>query len=129
MPVRALHHYGQLGLLAPTARSQGGYRLYSPADFQRLRLILFYRAETDREFSAAMAAGGPASGPRAMAAAERHLRHISQWFYDCGYRAHCGLAEMYLADERFTRHCDALAAGLGRYVHDAIIANAGRAAG
>ncbi|WP_037364862.1 MerR family transcriptional regulator [Nakamurella lactea] len=41
--VRRLHHYDEIGLLVPTARSSAGYRLYSPDDLQRLQRILFYR--------------------------------------------------------------------------------------
>ena len=41
--VRTLHHYGQIGLLEPAERSGTGYRLYSDANLERLRHILFYR--------------------------------------------------------------------------------------
>jgi DNA-binding transcriptional MerR regulator len=41
--VRALHHYDQIGLLAPAGRSEAGYRLYSEDDLLRLQQILFYR--------------------------------------------------------------------------------------
>ncbi len=41
--VRTLHHYDQVGLLAPSGRSESGYRLYSPADLRRLQQILYYR--------------------------------------------------------------------------------------
>jgi DNA-binding transcriptional MerR regulator len=41
--VRTLHHYDAIGLLAPSARSPAGYRLYSGTDLRRLRQILFYR--------------------------------------------------------------------------------------
>jgi MerR family transcriptional regulator, thiopeptide resistance regulator len=41
--VRTLHHYDGIGLLAPSARSAGGYRLYSETDLDRLRRVLFYR--------------------------------------------------------------------------------------
>jgi DNA-binding transcriptional MerR regulator len=41
--VRTLHHYHEIGLLAPTVRSPAGYRLYSPEDLRRLRQILLYR--------------------------------------------------------------------------------------
>ena len=41
--VRALHHYDEIGLLAPSGRTESGYRLYSPQDVARLRQILFYR--------------------------------------------------------------------------------------
>lgn len=41
--VRTLHHYDEVGLLPPSGRSEAGYRLYAPADLERLRRILFYR--------------------------------------------------------------------------------------
>lgn len=41
--VRTLHHYDDIGLLVPSARSQAGYRLYSYEDLQRLQQILAYR--------------------------------------------------------------------------------------
>ena len=39
LTVRTLHHYDAIGLLAPSGRSESGYRLYSPADVQRLHGI------------------------------------------------------------------------------------------
>lgn len=36
LSVRTLHHYDQRGLLVPSGRSAGDYRLYSPEDLQRL---------------------------------------------------------------------------------------------
>jgi len=41
--VRTLHHYHQLGLVAPAARSNSGYRLYTVDDLGRLQTVLFYR--------------------------------------------------------------------------------------
>ncbi|HMJ03731.1 MAG TPA: MerR family transcriptional regulator [Conexibacter sp.] len=41
--VRTLRHYDEIGLLPPSGRSEAGYRLYSAADLERLRRILFYR--------------------------------------------------------------------------------------
>lgn len=41
--VRALHHYEEIGLLLPAARSAAGYRLYRREDLLRLQEILFYR--------------------------------------------------------------------------------------
>jgi DNA-binding transcriptional MerR regulator len=72
------------------------------------------------------AAGVPAGDVDAMDAAEAHRRHLTRWFYDCSAAMHRGLAEMYLADPRFTQHYDQVAAGLARYVHDAVLANADR---
>jgi DNA-binding transcriptional MerR regulator len=41
--VRSLHHYDEIGLLTPSARSEAGYRLYSRGDLERLREILVWR--------------------------------------------------------------------------------------
>ncbi|MFJ3231680.1 MerR family transcriptional regulator [Streptomyces sp. NPDC086787] len=41
--VRTLHHYDEIGLLAPGERSHAGHRRYSDADLDRLQQILFYR--------------------------------------------------------------------------------------
>ena len=41
--VRTLHHYDDIGLLVPKARSGGGYRLYSEDDLLRLQQILIGR--------------------------------------------------------------------------------------
>lgn len=43
LTVRALHHYDSIGLLTPSARSDAGYRLYTPADIARLHQILALR--------------------------------------------------------------------------------------
>lgn len=80
----------------------------------------------ERAFADALATGEPADGSRAMDLAEAHRRHISSRFYECDYAMHTGLAEMYLADERFQAHYEELAPGLAKYVHDAIVANSRR---
>lgn len=41
--VRTLHHYDELGLLCPSARSDAGYRLYGQDDVLRLQQILINR--------------------------------------------------------------------------------------
>jgi DNA-binding transcriptional MerR regulator len=94
---------------------------YPKDDWARLK------AESDAGLAAfrdALRAGLPATGPEAMALAESHRGFLNRWFYDCGYDMHRGLAQMYVADERFSAVYDAVAPGLARYVHDAIIANA-----
>jgi MerR family transcriptional regulator, thiopeptide resistance regulator len=235
----SVHHYDEIGLLAPSERTAAGYRRYGPADLQRLQQILYYRelgfgleeiaviladpgtgaeehlrrqhrllrdqisrhqamvsaiekemearqmgialtpeeqleifgenhhgaeyaaeaeqrwgdtdayrqsqrrtaaytkedwvaikAETDageRAFVEVMRSGAQPGSEAAMARAEAHRQGIVKWFYDCGYDMHRCLAEMYVADERFTKHYEDLAPGLATYVHDAIIANADRA--
>ena len=237
--VRTLHHYDEIGLLAPSGRSDAGYRLYSDADLERLRQILFYRelgfgleqvgqmlaspdagveehlrrqhrllrerlarthallhaieyemearsmgmslsreeqfevfgttefeehVEEARErwgdteafkesqrrtasytkedwiaikreadenihgFSEAIKSGEPADGPVAMDLAEAHRQHIARWFYECNPRQHTSLAELYISDPRFSGPWEKIAPGFSQYVHDAILANAGRAA-
>ena len=60
----------------------------------------------------------------AKAWAERHRLLIDTWFYPCSHEMQTGLAEMYVADPRFTEHYDRRQPGLAAYVRDAIIANA-----
>jgi DNA-binding transcriptional MerR regulator len=230
--VRTLHHYDEIGVLSPDARSDAGYRLYSHEDLERLQEILVWRAlgfslaeikallddpsydrgeallrqrelvggelerlgamaraldaalaahldggqvedrtmfegfdnsqyedearerwggteayresarrtaaygpdewaeiksegdEITEAFVALLVAGSPADGAAARAVAERHRRHISRWFYECPPAVHVGLAEMYMADQRFTETYERRSAGLARYVHDAIVASA-----
>lgn len=236
--VRTLHHYDEIGLLRPSGRSNGGYRVYADADLERLHRVLSYRelgfsldqvasilgdpdADTashlrrqhalvrrrvarlqsmlahiekaleaqqmgisltpDEQFevfgdnwpgdeyaaeaeerwgdteawaqsqrrtstytkadwvaikaegdaaeaglAAAMQAGVPASDVRAMDLAEALRQQIDHRFYDCPPGMHRNLADMYVADPRFTAHYDKRAAGLAQYVHDAIHANADR---
>jgi DNA-binding transcriptional MerR regulator len=39
MSLRTIRHYDEVGLLTPTGRTEGGFRLYTEADFQRLMVI------------------------------------------------------------------------------------------
>lgn len=41
--VRTLHHYDEIGLLSPSARTPAGYRLYQGEDLERLARIVTYR--------------------------------------------------------------------------------------
>jgi DNA-binding transcriptional MerR regulator len=34
--VRTLHHYDEIGLIVPSGRTAAGYRVYEPADIERL---------------------------------------------------------------------------------------------
>jgi DNA-binding transcriptional MerR regulator len=82
----------------------------------------------EAELAAALRDGVPAGDERAMDLAERHRLSIER-FYDCSSAMHRGLADMYLADPRFTQHYEDVAPGLAQYVHDAIHANADRREG
>jgi len=96
---------------------------YTKADWEQVK------AEMDAvnaAFVAALTSGQPATSEAAMDAAEQHRRHIQDRFYDLDHDFHRGLADMYVADPRFTKTYDDLAPGLAAYVHDAIHANADR---
>ena len=43
LTVRTLHHYEEIGLLAPSERTRSGHRLYGPADVERLQKIVGLR--------------------------------------------------------------------------------------
>jgi len=104
--------------------SQRRVARYTKDDWLRLK------DETDRVYrrlAEAMTGGVPADSPAAMDLAEEHRQQISRWFYECSYEIHRGLAEMYVADHRFTENIDRYGAGLAAYLREAILANAARA--
>ena len=110
----------------PYQQSRRRAALYTKQDWVQIK------AEADANvaaFAATLAAGAAADTVRAMDLAEEHRQHINRWFYDCSYEIHLGLAEMYLADARFTAHYETVSPGLARYVRDAILANADRHGG
>ncbi|MBD5786014.1 MerR family transcriptional regulator [Cellulosimicrobium terreum] len=39
LSLRTLRHYDEVGLVPPSARSEGGFRLYTDADVERLLLV------------------------------------------------------------------------------------------
>jgi DNA-binding transcriptional MerR regulator len=85
------------------------------------------RAEADvitASFAAAMTSGQPADSADAIAAARAHRAYIARTFYSLTTAVHRGLGEMYVADERFAKTYDDVAAGLAAYVRDAIVAAA-----
>lgn len=94
---------------------------YSKEDIAKAQLAM---QDATNLVLAAMQAGLPAESAEAMAGAEAHRRSISDYWYECSYEIHTGLATMYLADPRFTAHYEGQQAGLAKYIHDAIMANA-----
>jgi DNA-binding transcriptional MerR regulator len=117
----ARQRWGNTDAYMESARRTAGY---GDADWAEIK------SQTEAihaDFAELMHAGEPADGEAARAVAERHRSHISAWFYDCSDPVHRGLAEMYIADQRFTANYERVAPGLARYVHDAIVANAERA--
>jgi DNA-binding transcriptional MerR regulator len=73
LSLRTIRHYEEAGLVAPSARSQGGFRLYTDADVARLMVIrrmkpLGFTLEQMRdllEITDRLDAGGPDAAERA----------------------------------------------------------------
>jgi DNA-binding transcriptional MerR regulator len=110
----------------PYRESQRRAASYTKADWERIKAQGQAAIE---QVVAAMSAGKPADSAEATAGAEAHRRQIDEAFYECSYEMHVGLAEMYIADPRFTATYEKIARGLAQYLHDAIKANAARQAG
>ena len=74
LTVRTLHHYDEIGVLVPAARSGAGYRLYSDGDVGRLYRILALRAIgfTLQEIGSTLLR----EGADVRAALRRHLERI-----------------------------------------------------
>ena len=88
-----------------------------------------YAADTDAlhaRLVAGFRAGHAPDSPETMGLAEAHRQWVSL-MWDCSPAMHRNLADMYLADERFTKTYEDLAPGLTQWLHDAIHANADRA--
>ncbi|WP_229784700.1 MerR family transcriptional regulator [Deinococcus radiotolerans] len=92
---------------------------YTKADWERVR------AEMDgitAEYLTLMDGGVPASDERAQAVAARHRAHISGAYYDASAAMMRGLAQMWVADERFTKNIDRARPGLAAYQSAAVTA-------
>ncbi|OBF40649.1 transcriptional regulator [Mycobacterium sp. ACS1612] len=82
------------------------------------------KAEVDAllgDLAQAKRAGVQPGSAQANDLAARHRASI-QRYYDCDDEMHRCLAEMYLADERFTRYYDDVEPGLAQFVHDIVVA-------
>ena len=108
------------------AQSRSRTEKYTKADWER---IAGESEAVNAAFVAALEAGGPATAPAAMDAAEAARVHIETWFYDLTPDLHRNLGDMYVADPRFTKTYEDIRPGLAQFVRDAIHANADRAAG
>ena len=73
---RTLRYYDQIGLLRPVARTEGSYRLYGPAEVDRLQQILFYKARGLELDTIARILDDPAFD--GLAAMREHLADLQQ---------------------------------------------------
>ncbi len=99
---------------------------YGKADWARMKRE---QDAIEADMAAVMAGGASPTSPEAMDVAERARQLIDRWFYPCSPRMHVGLADMYVADPRFTKHYEDRARGLAEYHAAAIRANAERQKG
>ena len=116
----ARERWGETEAYREARRRTAGYRA---ADWRAIRAEA---GAIEAELATVLSAGERADGERALDLAERHRAHISRWFYRCSAEAHRRLGELYVADGRFAKHFEELAAGLAEFFRDAIVANAER---
>lgn len=81
LSIRTIRHYDELGVVAPSGRSPGGFRLYSPTDVDRLLLIrrmkpLDFTLEEIRDFLRATDLLAAAAGLPAAAGSSDHSEEV-----------------------------------------------------
>lgn len=80
LTVRTLHHYDDIGLLRPSARSDAGYRLYDRDDVARLHQIQALRAFGMKLADVGLALDSAAGSP--LAVVERQLAALDLQLHD-----------------------------------------------
>jgi DNA-binding transcriptional MerR regulator len=96
---------------------------YTDADWQKIKE---QQAAIYADAFAALTAGARPEEPRAMDVAERHRLSIDRWFYPCSAKMHCGLADLWEADQRFAENIDKHGPGLTKFLAAAVRANSAR---
>lgn len=109
--------YGDASVEAANAKLQG----LTAAEYQQAEALSAQLADLLRR----AVQQGDADGTLAKQAFSLHKQWLCIHWPSYTAPAHKGLAEMYLADERFTAYYDAIAPGAARFLHDAIIAHCG----
>ncbi|MFI1971591.1 MerR family transcriptional regulator [Streptomyces cinnamoneus] len=105
----------------PYTESQRRAAAYTKEDWLRIKEAA---DGLNARIAALMETGAAPESEAAMDLAEEHRQQISASFYGCSYEIHTGLAEMYVADERFTATYEAVRPGMAAFLRDAIFANA-----
>lgn len=90
---------------------------YTKEDWKRIQA----EGETNNARLAALfSEGAPADDPRVLECVHEHWRQINDNFYPCGMDIYEGLADMYIADPRFTATYEKIAPGFAQNLHDAM---------
>jgi MerR family transcriptional regulator, copper efflux regulator len=82
LSLRTIRYYEEVGLAVPSARSEGGFRLYVESDVERLRVImqmkpLGFSLEEMRELLQLLDAGGAADPGRLTAFREQAAERVA----------------------------------------------------
>lgn len=120
LAAEAEQRWGETDLWAESRRRTSSY---TAEDWAAIKAEA---AEVEAGLADAMRREVPPGSVEAMDRAEAHRAHVSRWFYDVSPDAHRGLADMYVADPRFTAHYDQVEPGLAAYLREAVHANAER---
>lgn len=99
LSLRTIRHYDEIGLLVPSGRSEGGYRLYTNEDYDRLMLIrrmkpLGYSLEQMGDLLRALESANAHAGASADA-----LEALSQFLTDATERREKLANQLNAADE------------------------------
>lgn len=113
--------YGEAAVARSNARVRGMSRDQLAAA-EKLAL------DVNEALKAAFEQGDPAS-PLAQKACELHKQWLCVYWDDYCKEKHIGVAEMYVADPRFTAYYDAVAPGCATFLRDAIRIYCGEASG
>jgi len=81
--IKTLRYYDRRGLLAPTSRSAGGYRLYAAPDLERLEFIrqaktLGLTLDAVRDLVLGVGAGNGAAPARVRAMLDERIAHVTR---------------------------------------------------
>ncbi|GHG07695.1 hypothetical protein GCM10017783_20340 [Deinococcus piscis] len=101
------------------AQSQERTARYGKADWQTIRTEM---DALSARYLAAKSAGHPPASAEAQAIAADHCAHLERWFYDAPPQLLRGLAQMWVADERFRANIDRADEGLAAYQSAAMLA-------
>lgn len=105
------------------AQSQQRTAAYTKEDWKRIKAAT---DDLDARIAALVESGAAAGSAEAMELAEEHRRQIDEFYYDCSYELHSCIGRMYVDDERFTAHYEAIQPGMAVFLRDAVLANAAR---